>query len=107
MTLTGRFQRLGDLAAGTLVVYRAEAPAAPDARDGSAKAPPVPLDLTEQQALLAFAERAPHLSASRQAELAEVLAPLLPDDGSDGATALYQYARWFRGAPLDPGKGRA
>ena len=104
MTLSGRFQRLGDLAAGTLVVYRAEAPAAPDTDAGTAKAPPVPLALPEQQALLAFAERSPHLSGSRRAELAAVLAPLLPPDGRDAVTSLHQYARWYRGASLTGGE---
>ncbi|HKJ72364.1 MAG TPA: RDD family protein [Gammaproteobacteria bacterium] len=103
MAFSPRFQRLGDVAAGTLVVYRAREPAAPAAPAGPAKAPPVALDLAEQQALLAFAERAPELSPGRQAELAELLDPLLPDQGGDGATRLQEYARWYQGAGLTGG----
>jgi len=103
MAVTGRFQRLGDLAAGTLVAYREDAASAPEAAGGPAQAPPVPLGLAEQQALLAFAERGGALSPARRAELAAVLSPLLPDEEPDGAEALQRYARWYQGAALtDP-----
>jgi uncharacterized RDD family membrane protein YckC len=71
------FKRLGDLAAGTVVVYRdrgnqgfAVPPAAP-------LAPAVALSAAEQRAILDFAERAPRLTDERQAELAGLAGPLV------------------------------
>jgi len=75
-----RFQRLGDLAAGTVVVYCNEAMTTPNLEPvGSA---PVPLDYTtdEQRVLLAFAQRCETLTPSRQKELADIIAPLLNTD---------------------------
>lgn len=97
MVVNGRFQRLGDLAAGTLVVYRTGPGETPTAAEGAATAPPVPLGLAEQQALLAFAERSPGLSDPRRAELAGILAPLTGDQ-ADAVAALHRYANWYRGS---------
>jgi len=72
-----QFKRLGDLVAGTLVVYDAEPMTQPDF-DIKGRMP-VPADFTtdEQRALLAFAERSKRLSPERQSELAAILQPLL------------------------------
>lgn len=72
-----QFKRLGDLVAGTLVVYDAEPITQPDF-DIKGRMP-VPADFTtdEQRALLAFAERSKRLSPERQSELAAILQPLL------------------------------
>ncbi|MGQ0544526.1 MAG: RDD family protein [Betaproteobacteria bacterium] len=72
------FKRLGDLAAGTVVVYQLD-------RESSSRAlpevppvvPPVALSLEEQRALLELAERAPSLTRERLEELAELPAPLV------------------------------
>ena len=73
-----RFKRIGDLAAGTLVVYshRQSKPAVE--LDVSERAP-VPADFStdEQRALLNFAERSVKLSRERQRELAMILEPLI------------------------------
>lgn len=67
------FKRLGDLAAGTLVIYRKQAPvqAALPASD------PLPLnrklDLEEQVAIISFTERHQQISRERQQELAEII----------------------------------
>lgn len=73
-----KFQRLGDMAAGTLVVYEHRPMQAPNL-DVSGQVP-VPTDFTtdEQRALLTFAERSKMLSPERQQELANVLQPILP-----------------------------
>ncbi len=72
------FKRLGDLAAGTVVVYQAEKaeankniPAAP------AIVPPVALSLEEQRAVLDLAERSTTLTQERVEELAELPTPLV------------------------------
>lgn len=73
-------KRLGDFAAGTVVVY---APARPDkdapptaeAEKGS-EPPPLPLGFEEQQAIIEFHRRAPLLTDARAQELAEIPTPL-------------------------------
>lgn len=68
------FKRLGDLAAGTLVVYREEVPARPELPPAEAQPAPFALSLEEQRALLGFAERQAALSAARRTEVAAILA---------------------------------
>ena len=68
------FKRLGDIAAGTLVVYRDNAPSAPKLPAAEAWRAPFSMDLSEQRALLGFAERAEALSSARRLELAGILA---------------------------------
>lgn len=92
-----RFQRLGDLAAGTLVVWAPAPLRTPALPDAPVRAPGLRLRLAEQKALIAFAERSPRLSAERQAELANILAPLTQTQGTDGVTRLQGMARWLAG----------
>lgn len=74
---TKKFQRLGDLAAGTMVVYSHEPTPAP-VLDTKGKRPvPAMLTTNEQRSLLAFAERSKSLSLQRQQELAELLQPII------------------------------
>lgn len=78
MLLSRDFRRLGDLAAGTLVVHTepAEAPEGGVPESLAPLAPPVALDLAEQRALIGFAERAERLSTARADELAALATPL-------------------------------
>lgn len=92
-----RFQRLGDLAAGTLVVW-APAPLKPPALPAApVSGPGIKLKLNEQKAIIAFAERSPRLSASRQQELADILEPLTHAQGEAGVGRLRGMARWLAG----------
>ena len=68
------FKRLGDLAAGTLVIYREQPPKRPALPDVEPRRPVVTLTLAEQRAILGFAERQGDLSAARAAELAAIVA---------------------------------
>ncbi len=70
------FKRLGDLAAGTLVVHathrgrlRGTPPPAP------ARAPAVPLTARAQAAIIAWAGRVTRLTEARADELAEIAVP--------------------------------
>jgi uncharacterized RDD family membrane protein YckC len=73
MLLDRDFRRLGDLAAGTLVIH-APPPRAPRTLPVRApQPPPQPLDPEMQQAVLDYAERCSGLSSARRAELAGVL----------------------------------
>ena len=74
------FRRLGDIAAGTVVVHVARPGRARPLPAGPSRAPAVPLGLAEQQALLTFADRLARLTPQRSAELAAILkgSPLAP-----------------------------
>jgi len=91
MLINRDFKRLGDLVAGTVVVYRDNArlqtaiPVAPPL------APRAALAVTEQRAVLAFAGRLPALTAERAAELAEI--PLRLTAGTQGPAAVERLLR--------------
>ncbi|OZY86588.1 RDD family protein [Cellvibrio mixtus] len=90
-----QFKRLGDLAAGSMVVY--DAPATQHADFVVRGQRPVPADFStdEQRALLAFAERSNYLSAERQAELAALLVPVI--GAQDPVTRIKQMANTMVG----------
>ena len=98
MLLQKDFKRLGDLAAGTFVVYterRAprESRPIPDPEQGTVEAvslPPVPLTLEEQQSLVAFAARRQELTVERAEELVDLLEPLT---GIQGPLAVLRIRR--------------
>ena len=80
MLLTDRFQRLGDLAADTVVVYHSNISRTDEIPVYAATTCRYDLNLKEQQAILRFAERSTQLSDERLEELANILNPLdLPD----------------------------
>ena len=93
------FKRLGDLAAGTVVVHLPER--SREARrlpDVPPVVPPVPLSLEEQRALLELAERAPGLTRERLEELAELPAPLVGTlEGERAAARLLGMASHIAG----------
>lgn len=92
-------KRLGDIAAGTLVVYQGKASQQAHLDATLGKRPPFSsLNLAERRALVSFAERSPCLSPARQAELASLLAPLMPDVPAEQAVlALHQMANQIAG----------
>lgn len=97
MVLTRDFKRLGDLVAGTVVVY-VDRPVAPAQLTPAPPVPvPVPLDLVEQRALIDFAERAPGWSEDRALELTEILEPLVGGPAPFAAKKLLGMAHWLAG----------
>lgn len=91
------FKRLGDLAAGTMVVYQDRSLRNVAIPDLPALAPPLSLNLAEQRALITFAERSQRLTDSRSEELADLLTPLTGVQGQPGIQRLYQMANWLVG----------
>ena len=100
MLLNRDFKRLGDLAAGTLVVYRETSVVASTLPEAESIRPPFPLSLDEQQAIIAFAERAESLTAERGHELAQLTGPLL-EGSTRPAQRLYGMAKWLTGTRKD------
>ncbi len=93
------FKRIGDLAAGTVVVYDEEL-----LLGGKAGIPdeppltmPVTLGLEEQQAIINFADRAQQLSKERSIELANIVSPLTGETGEAAIKHLYQLANGLIG----------
>lgn len=91
--LTRSSQRLGDLAASTLVVYVRDASHRTPPPAGPAEPPTLPLSTEDQRAVLEFASRAPQWSAERQRELAA----LLVGNSPDAAPRVHAWARWIGG----------
>lgn len=91
------FQRLGDLAAGTLVVYQPQPTTRAPLPDAAPGPLPAVLSLSEQQAILSFAERHQQLSAQRSEELASIVAPALQLPPAQAVTGLYGIARTILG----------
>jgi len=90
------FKRLGDLAAGTIVVYRDAPLPEPKLSISHPSRPPYALNLEEQQAIIAFAERSPGLTQERAEELAQLTGPLVANNPRPIET-LYSYAKWLSG----------
>lgn len=93
--LSDRFQRLGDLAAGTVVIHRPKAkPAIAQQRAARAAPLALPVSAEEQQAIIDFADRSATLNPERSEELAAMLEPIV---GTVDSRTLCAYANWLAG----------
>ena len=92
-----RFQRLGDLAAGTLVISSTRAAQAASIVDVQPLAPAIQLSRCEQTTLVEFLQRSSQISQPRQQELASILEGITHDKGEDGADRLRRYGAWYLG----------
>src|SRR6185295_10551317 len=99
MLIDRDFRRLGDLAAGTVVVHREPEMAGFRVPTGPPVRPSVPLDLDEQRAVLDYAERLGTWSEARAAELAGLATPLTgiaqSEVGNEGVKNLLGIANWL------------
>ncbi|MFW9078169.1 RDD family protein [Pseudomonas sp. P2757] len=91
------FKRLGDIAAGTLVVYSERPLSRPHLPEAEPRRAPIPLTLSEQRALLGFAERQSELSPERVKELAALLAQPLHISAPKAVAELNGIARGLLG----------
>ncbi|WP_250461378.1 RDD family protein [Microbulbifer litoralis] len=97
MTLNRDFRRLGDMAAGTLVVYRQQNSNERSLPQAAPLAPPRGLQLQDQLAVISLAERHRDLSEARQRELADLLQPVTGKSGRDGLNYLHAVGNWLLG----------
>jgi len=102
MLLRRDARRLGDLAAGTVVVYRDDGAPKLEFGAGLPQPPPVPLSRRQQAAITAFAARVPVLTQERAEEIAALAAHAVA--GQDPLQArrplsarLVGVARWLHG----------
>lgn len=97
MVSNSRFQRLGDLAAGTLVVSVREVSKPSVIGDITPLAPPTALLKNEQTAMVDFLHRSQQLSTPRQKELASILDGVTHSKSDNGVDQLYRIGAWFLG----------
>jgi len=93
-----RFQRLGDLAAGTVVIYDRMPPLWVGVLPPPITAVPLPVGLTadEVKALASFRERAGLWSDGRRAEIANQASVLSGASGPAGVSRLMAMAHWLQ-----------
>jgi uncharacterized RDD family membrane protein YckC len=97
MVLSGRFQRLGDLAADTLVVYNERRRQVSHTVGVGADEQPLPLQPAEREAIMRFAERHVQLSPDRARELANILSPVLGERDDAAVAAVLRIANGIWG----------
>ena len=93
-------KRLGDLAAGTMVVYDPTPAPRPALKDVPPLAPVAPLRPRDQAAVIALAARAPTLTGDRLDELAALAATVSGDAGRRGPEVTRRVlgvAQWLLG----------
>jgi uncharacterized RDD family membrane protein YckC len=97
MFVTRNCKRLGDLAAGTVVVYTDE-PVLPGLVAGASEPPPIPLSGSEQRAVIGYTLREQRLTPERAEELAALATPLTAGLSPEAAKArLLAIGRFLMG----------
>lgn len=96
MVVHPEFRRLGDLVAGSVVVYADQPQAGGELPTAAPQPPRQPLLADEAQAVVAFAERAERLGDERANELASRTGPLVAGD-AEPARTLLGIANWVAG----------
>lgn len=88
MMSSKRFKRIGDVLAGTMVVYKNTPHQAVHFEFDKGNPENIRLTVEQQSAIIAFAERSHSLSVQRQQELANIMAPVLGCDKEQAVTKL-------------------
>jgi len=97
MLVSKDFRRLGDLAAGTIVVHAEPASNEILLPDAAPQPPPVALDAAERWAIVDFAQRVRTLTPERAREIARLVPALTGDGDGDRVRMLQGYAAWIVG----------
>ena len=98
--LNQNFKRIGDLVAGSLVIYKEETDTLhvnSHLSHRSAKALPVSFTAQEQRDILQFIDSKDQLTTGRQKELANILESILHCKDDDALQALEEYSVWIKG----------
>ncbi len=108
MMVSNRFQRLGDFAAGTVVIYAEPSGNTNHALSKiTAIAPSQTLSDEQQAACINFTLNRGNISAARLEELAEIIRPILPSNTVDPVAYIKGVGKWLMGAtseaPADDG----
>jgi uncharacterized RDD family membrane protein YckC len=97
--MRGDFKRLGDIAAGTIVVHVQRATLHGALPEAAPAAPAHPLTPRAQAAVIAWAGRSTRITEARLAELAQLAAPVTGVSASsrDAVLRLLSVANWLMG----------
>lgn len=95
--ISSRFQRLGDIAAGSIVVHQPVVRQIGDLPDATPVIPPIGLELEEQVALIDFTRRHNQLTISRQQELADILKEITKKTAPEGVKYIQGVGIWLLG----------
>jgi uncharacterized RDD family membrane protein YckC len=97
MLFNREFKRLGDFAAGTIVVYQDKLKAAAPIIEEAPRMPPVALAANEQKAVIQYAERLNLFTPQRCSELANILSGMTRQTNEQAVKKIIQYANWMMG----------
>jgi len=97
MILSSRFQRLGDLVAGTVVVHKAQELPAVGLPKVDAMIPNMDLSPDDRRALVAFVQRYDSMTSERADELANILSAATNKSGQANTQHLYGIGKWLLG----------
>jgi uncharacterized RDD family membrane protein YckC len=99
IVMNNQFKRLGDIAAGTIVIYdKAKYHHDLNAIEQAAEIPPFDLTEDEQSAFVEFTTRQDTLTEARQQELADILADELPYTDYDRIKRIRGVGAWLLGS---------
>ena len=101
LLVTQRFQRVGDLAAGTMVVHQVDKQDDVAPLDSVVKQSPITLLQEEQTLFVEYLERAGGLNAARADELAQILTATLATTPQQVRREIEQVAAGYRGVTSD------
>jgi len=91
------FKRLGDLSAGTVVVYADAFTKIPKVLSVEPAVPPIAFQPDEQRSILELYERVETLSNERLAELGQILEGVTGKTGEKSVHTILGYAHWMLG----------
>lgn len=91
------FKRLGDITAGTIVIYQEKSSVVSDIPVVTPHAPAIALNADEQKAIIQFAERQSSFTEQRGHELANIIQDVTHSRDYMGVKRLLQYANWMLG----------
>ncbi len=97
MVLGGKFQRLGDIASGTQVIYSNTKLEIPEIPVNVPRTFPMSLYPEEQHSIISLAERTATLSQDRVKELAGILTDILNCDNEEASQELLKVANGLMG----------
>lgn len=96
LILNKDFKRLGDLAAGTVVVYDRPKEMTHELPNVDAEHLPLPLSQDEQRAIVGLAERHQRMTTERQEEIARICEPLTKNEAHP-LKRIWAYANFIAG----------
>lgn len=95
MMIDGRFRRVGDIVAGTVVVYHEPEKRRPEPPAAEPLAPPFALNADQQRTLADLFEREQNLPPERMAELGTLAEPLTGTTGAASVERMRGYVAGF------------